>query len=486
MRPRRPPVAAPSVPKPPAVIDRDAVWRELSDVWARPEPALIFGVGRRRAGKSWVLARFAQSVHGIYYQATERTETEQLAILSRIVGEHFQEPALTHGSGFASWERLFAYLTERTAGTPLLLILDEFPYLASAAPALPSILQSWWDHHWVGRPFKLVLNGSHISAMTQLEEANQPLYGRRTSRLQFPPFHLEDVRSFVPDYDARDVLLTYGIFGGLPGHLALLRPEDDLASNVARLILDPNGRLADDAQRMLDAFLGDADVHYSILHAIANGAHTWKELTQRIGKPGGSLSRPLKWLEEMQFVARRAPVTENPATSRRTLYRITDHYIAFWHRFIAPLLATGAPSLTPPDALWEGRIAPGLNDYMGYPFEEMCRSWVARTTRLPFQPIRVGAWWDSQSRHEIDIVALGANRELLVAECKWGRFDDRDLQTLRARAALLQAELPEAAKGGPLTVACFSARGEWGNNVRREMERGTVVGLTGDALLSVS
>lgn len=472
-----------TIPKPAEVVDRDVVWNELSEVWGRPEAALLIGRGRRRAGKSWVLARFAQAVHGIYYQATQRTETEQLAALSRIVGRRHDDAALIRGMGFGTWEDLFAYLTDRAAGAPLLLILDEFPYLAEAAPALPSILQSVWDHEWIGTQMKVVLNGSHITAMKRLEEVDQPLYGRRTGRLNFPPFHVEDVRAFVPEYSARDVLLTFGIFGGLPGHLSLLRPEQDVASNVARLILDPSGRLADDAERMLDAFLGEADVHYSIIQAIANGAHTWKDITQRVGKPGGSLSRPMKWLEEMQFVARIVPVTENPRTSRRTLYRIVDHYIAFWHRFVAPLLAAGETSLSPADVLWAGRIAPGIDTYMGHPFEEMCRAWVGRTNRLPFRPSRVGSWWDSVSQNEIDIVALGDQRELLVGECKWGAFDDNDLAKLQARAALVHAELPKAAQGGPLTLACFSARGDWSAGVARAIEAGSVLGFTADDLI---
>jgi len=200
------------------------------------------------------------------------------------------------------------------------------------------------------------------------------------------------VRAFVPDCDARDVLLTCGIFGGLPGHLALLRPDENLATNIARLILDPSGRLAAAAERMLDASLGEADVHYSIIQAIATGEQTWKNITQRVGEPSGSVSRPRKWLEEMQYVARIIPVTENALTSRRTLYRIVDPYIAFWHRFVAPLLATGETSLSAADVLWAGRVAPGLNDYMGRQFEEMCRAWVGRTTRLPFRPSRVGTW----------------------------------------------------------------------------------------------
>ncbi len=479
------PKGAAHLQKPADVVDRDAVWAELVDAWTRPEPALLIGLGRRRAGKSYVLARFAKSVGGVYYQATKRTETEQLAALSRIIGQRFEDLALSRGVGFPTWEDLLDYLTARAAGEPFMLVLDEFPYLADAAPALPSILQAAWDHTWPNTRVRLVLNGSHISAMTRLEAQDQPLYGRRTGRLRFPPFTADQVRAFVPGYDARDALRTYGIFGGLPGHLALLRQDEDLATNAARLLLDPGGRLADEAEHVLDAFLTDADVHYSVLQAIAAGERSWSKITNRVGKPGGSLSRPLKWLEEMHLVARTVPITEDPKTSRRALYWITDPYLAFWHRFIAPLVAAGETSLTAPALLWAGRVRPQLDDYMGRAFEDVCRAWIARSPRLPFRPIRVGAWWDAASAHEIDVVALGASRELLVGECKWGAVEDDDLKKLQERAALLQGELPNAARGGPIYLACFSARGEWGPAVGREIAAGTVLGFTAEDVLNV-
>ena len=74
----------------------------------------------------------------------------------------------------------------------------------------------------------------------------------------------------------------------------------------------------------LDAFLGEAGVHYAILEAIAGGAQTWSELTSRVGRSGGSLSRPLAWLEGMGLVERAVPVTEKrPDRSKRVLYRVT-------------------------------------------------------------------------------------------------------------------------------------------------------------------
>lgn len=469
----------PDQKKPADIVDRDAPWQELNEIWNRSAPDLIFGVGRRRAGKSWVLARFAKSVGGIYYQATNRTETEQLSALSRIIGTHFDDAALLRGVALPDWESLFHYLTDRSAGAPLLLILDEFPYLAVAAPALPSIIQKVWDHDLAESRLKLVLNGSHITAMQRLEQTDQPLYGRRTGRLVFPPFTHEYASAFVPGYTARECLVTFSIFGGLPGHLALLDPERDLAANVVRQMLTPAGRLLDEAQHMLDAFLRDADIHYSIIQAIANGDRTWSKITSRLGKSSGSLSRPLRWLEEMQVVARTVPITEaSPLRSKRAVYRITDPYVAFWHRFVAPLIATGEVSLVAPEQLWQDRIAPRLDDYMGAAFEEICRSWVGRTTKLPFRPSRVGAWWDADSKNEIDVVAIGLDGDVLVGECKWGMVDDADMGKLRVRAKLLMADLPAGQPVRRVYLAFFSGNDAWSPGVAAAIASGEVLGFS--------
>lgn len=466
--------------KPPDVFDRDAEWRTLATLWGKPRPDLVFAVGRRRVGKSFLLSRFVREVGGIYYQATRRTEAEQLGSLSRVVGEHFDDPALRHGVAFPSWEDLFGYLTSRADGAPFFFVLDEFPYLAAAAPALPSIIQSLWDHQWPQTRIKLVLSGSYITAMNRLEEMDQPLYGRRTGKLMIKPFSFADAARFMPGYEIRDQLVAYGLFGHLPGHLALLEPDRPLAENVADAMLTPTGRLLDEAQHMLDAFTGEAHVHYSIIEAIAAGEHTWSGITKRVGRSGGSLLRPLQWLEEMQVIARVVPATEStPQKSRRALYRIVDPYVAFWHRTVARLVNAGSLGLVPPERLWEEVVAPDLDDYMGSVFEEVCRDFVRQTDRLPFRPLRVGEWWDATSQNQVDVVALGSRGELLVGECKWGRVTAAHRATLRARAEMVAAELGKIQK---VHTALFTARGEADDEVRREAAAGTVLLFTAEDL----
>lgn len=199
--------------KPDDVLDREDEWDRLSALAESDGPELCILLGRRRAGKSFLLTRLVAACNGIYYQATRQTEKEQLGTLSRIVGERFDDPAFRR-LAFESWEHLFEYVIRKAGDDPLLMVFDEFPYLADAAPALPSIMQRLWDHTLVDTRLKPVLAGSHVTAMRRLTRADQPLYGRRTSRIEFLPFSYADAARFVPGYDAMDKIRLYGIFSG--------------------------------------------------------------------------------------------------------------------------------------------------------------------------------------------------------------------------------------------------------------------------------
>jgi len=434
-------------------------------------PELVIVTGRRRVGKSYLLARFSQAVGGIYYQATRRTEVQQVRALTRVVGRALDDVALLEGEPFADWESLLRYVVRR-ADEPLLLVLDEFPYLCEASPALPSILQALLDHDLAGTRLKLVLSGSHISAMRRLQAADQPLYARRTARLVLAPFGIEHVASFAPDLAPLDRLRAWAVFGGLPGHLALLDPHLDLAANVATRMLHSSSRLFDEAEHMLDAFLGDAEVHYSILAAIASGRHTWSGITGRLGRSSGSLSRPMNWLLDMDIVERVVPVTsEAPARSKQALYRLTDPYVRFWHRFVAPLARAGTSAWMSPEETWEARVHPRLDDFMGPAFEQVCREFVRRRGALPFAPVRIGQWWSGRSDAQIDVVALADDGELLVGECKWGTVDRRDLERLRASTA----ELQHRHGAGPrVHYALFAGRGTEDRRLLADAEEGLV------------
>src|SRR5439155_25220157 len=62
-----------------------------------------------------------------------------------------------------------------------------------------------------------------------------------------------------------------------------------------------------------------------------------------------------------------------------------------------------------------------LPEYLGLPFEALCRDWVrlaSAAAALPEPVAAVGSWWSSD--HQLDVVGLDPEREVaVVGECKW-------------------------------------------------------------------
>jgi AAA+ ATPase superfamily predicted ATPase len=87
-----------------------------------------------------VLGRFRphgdhRAVGGFFYAATDATETESLAGFGRALA------AATGGGRYAlaDWDEALRRLFEVVRDG--LIVIDEFPYLSKATPALPSLIQ---------------------------------------------------------------------------------------------------------------------------------------------------------------------------------------------------------------------------------------------------------------------------------------------------------------------------------------------------------
>ena len=97
--------------------------------------------------------------------------------------ERRQRPCLT------SWDEAIRYLFAQGGGIPRLVAIDEFPYLTTAAPALPSILQREIDQGVTsGSEVMILLCGSALSVMGGLLSGNAPLRGRAGLEMVVRPF----------------------------------------------------------------------------------------------------------------------------------------------------------------------------------------------------------------------------------------------------------------------------------------------------------
>jgi AAA+ ATPase superfamily predicted ATPase len=396
--------------------------------------ALVYG--RRRIGKSTLIREAIKDRTHVFYQATRVTSSLNLDSFKAEVAHGLGADDLLTGLG--DWLAVFHFLARAAEQKPgLTVVLDEFPYLVDADPALPSIIQKFWDSGAarVGN-LKLLLCGSMIAQMEELLAGRNPLYGRKTLTLDLGPLSFREAAQFVR-YSAEEKLLTCGVFGGTPFYLELLRGSDSLRSNIARLLLTQTGGLVDEPVVLLQSELREVSRYASILAAIAEGCTKHGEIIGRVKEINDSkaLSPYLEKLERMRLI-RIVRSMDATAKERDRRYFIADPLIAFWHRFVRPNLSSVAQGFG--RDVWKLQIAPHLDEFMGGAFEEICREHARQFSQESFAaPAQeIGRIWHAD--FDIDVAGRLLDGSMLYGECKWWKdpVGENILDQLIERASL--------------------------------------------------
>lgn len=404
--------------------NRELELRTLERTWSAREGQLVLVWGRRRTGKSYLLAQFAEGKRAVHYTATERSPDAELAAFSDAVRVALDPGPrdLLAGGPFRSWDEALRYLAAAADGRRLLVVLDELQYLVAGDPALPSVIQRFWDEHGRGSRLRLVLCGSATAVLEGLGAERAPLFGRFSTSLQIHPFSYHETAVFQPGLAPADQAVMYGILGGMPLYLGMWNAEESVADNALRLFGDPGSPLVNEGELLLRTELPEAAGYFRLMSAVAAGRTRFAELRDTVQM---NPARPLERLTSVRLLERRAPVTEDPARSRQRAYRVADNFLAFWFRFVYPNRGEIERGLGP--AIVRAGILPLLDDYMGPVFEEMCRDYVRlRAAAGELDAVtRVGAWWTRDGQTEIDVVALSRRSVVLAGEAKWARSVDR-------------------------------------------------------------
>ena len=109
-------------------INREQELEALNEKWQSKTAQFFIIYGKRRVGKTELIKQFIQDKPAIYFLADKRTSVYQLQELGQIVGNYFHDEILIK-NGFTSWIEAFSYLKTKTSNTPLVLAIDEYPYL---------------------------------------------------------------------------------------------------------------------------------------------------------------------------------------------------------------------------------------------------------------------------------------------------------------------------------------------------------------------
>ena len=395
--------------------------------------------GRRRVGKTELLAHFCEGERHIFFVADQVPEQTSRANLSKAVNDALFGPGQV-SAVYNTWDDLLTTLARQAQEERLVVVLDEFPYLVAAYPPLASILQRIWDQFLKNSQIMLILNGSYIGMMEETVLGYKaPLYGRRTAQYLLEPLEFLDAQYFFPSYSPEDRLRTYAVYGGTPAYLQTIQPEQSLEANILEGILERGSILYDEVRFVLQQELREPRNYFAVLQAIASGNTRQNEIKQATGLD--NITPYLDTLQQLHLVERIVPVTETqPHKSRRGLYRLKDNFLRFWFRFVLPnrsQLERGSKEM-----VFESAIRPEMDHFAAPIFEQACQQYFWRASleeKLPFTPKQIGGWW--QANQEVDIVVLGET-QLMLVECKWSnRPIGLDiLENLEAKTKAIQKE----------------------------------------------
>jgi uncharacterized protein len=429
-------------------VDRHLERRALEDAWASGRPELVVVHGRRRVGKSELLARFTARKPFAYYVAAQQLERDQLADLGAALAplstgfRRGRPPRLA----LRDWDELLGVVTAAAGKRRIGLVLDEFPYLVDANPALPSLVQRWWDGVGSKANVMLVLSGSQQAMMARLVSEEGALYGRPTRRLHLRPFDYFHAAQFARGWSPEDRIRLYAVAGGIPDYLEEFDDGRPFRDELLRLAYSPDGRLFREAPDLLRSEFSEPRTYETIVRSIARGANTPALIATQAGLPGANRTTPyLERLMELGLVERRVP--PNHATDPRpriSQYVLADGYLRFYYALVDPWRS--AIQLGQGRHVLEEVSDVALDEFVSRTFEDVAAQYLMRLSgagRIGTLS-HAGFWWFNGG--DIDAVGMAGERLAAAASVKWRRTVAKpaDLDDLRRDVA---AAAPGATPG---------------------------------------
>lgn len=483
------------IAKPPHVFARDHEWALLTDFVQSDYPQARLGVvsGRRRQGKSYLLEAVATATEGFYFTASETTSVDALRDFGSALADYAGASAPYQ---LEDWDDALRALFETVRRGPI--VIDEFPYLIKADPAIPSLVQRAVDPR--GRAHvsdaKLLLCGSAMSVMGGLLSGQAPLRGRAGLELVIRPFDYTTAAKFWDIDDHRLAVLVHSIVGGTPAYRTSFiqgrvpRSFEEFDRWVASTVLRPGLPLFREARYLLaeEAEIRDLALYNAVLGAIAAGNSTRGGIANHVGRKDSDLGHPLTVLADVGLVRRE----HDPFHGKRRRYRITEPLITFYEAVMRRSWTQLEQGYA--DRVWTDARPTFFSQVVGPHFEELCRAFVMRAGSDLFgtSPGEVSAGIVSdptnRTQIEVDVVALapglpGERRKVLsLGEAKWNTtMNEYHLERLSRARSLLAAKGYDASDA---ILACYSGAG-FDDGLREAAARGRVTLVDLDRLYAV-
>ena len=434
-------------------IGREKELSYLNEFYEKDGIGMTVIYGRRRIGKSTLIAEFVKDKKTIFYTATKVGKERNLELFSEQVTQTFL-PGV-EGITFTTVEAVFDFIAKNVSGEKTVLVIDELPYWVEKDEGLLSILQKYIDTVWQDKNLKIILCGSALSFMeSKVLSEKSPLFGRRDSQIKLEAFDYLDSAKFVPKYSYKDKAICYGITGGVAKYLSMIDPTKSIDKNIIRLFFRTDGYLYDETRNLLTQEFSSITLVNNIIEQVASGKNTVNSIANGIGEKEPTILYSLEKLISVGLIEKKRCITEEK-NKKKSQYVLKDSMFKFWYAFIPK--AASVIEMGQGELYYKKAVKPFLHFFMGSVFEDMCRYYTLQHGILgEFDCFltSVGSWWGTETivnddgkkmglSADIDVVALSEmENKAVVGECKFKneKLDRGVYETLLRRANVLSSK----------------------------------------------
>lgn len=104
-------------------VDREIEMSALEAAYKNPVASLFVVYGRRRVGKTTLLAEFCKGKRALYYLATEESIQANCAAFREMAADFLQDELLRSAAN-VGWEMIFKTLLAQPSEEKLVIIID--------------------------------------------------------------------------------------------------------------------------------------------------------------------------------------------------------------------------------------------------------------------------------------------------------------------------------------------------------------------------
>lgn len=293
------------------------------------ENILIYG--RRRIGKSFLIKKVLEDYNCIIinYQCKDINIENTLSDLTQLIIEQFN---IKYNIVFNNFDEVLDFLFNRRE--KVIFVIDEYPYLTSKINGLNSILQNKIDKYKYDSDMKIIISGSQIDIMKDMQEYHNPLYGRFSEIINLKELNYYETSQFYPLYSLEDKVTLYSVFGGEPLYNNRVNNKISIIDNIIDLMVKENSFVEITINNILSSELTKITSANDVLLAIASGAKKNEEIVTKAHLDSSAkLNHTLKALLKLDLIEKRVPINDEK-NKKKTLYYIKNNAYKFYYKYI--------------------------------------------------------------------------------------------------------------------------------------------------------